>query len=147
MSITAQEPLMQSLVAYLAAGTGISGAFSNRIYDSMTAQNAALNSCILSFVSDPPQMYFNAVDDVKMDFQVDIYTKMDSGAQVARQNADLVYATLHRAVDMTVSGYSGVSIICTDRGGIEETDFPVGGRTQQDALRILQQYRLQATGS
>ncbi len=138
---------MASLVAYILAGTGINAAFGSRVYDSMSPQNPTLPLAIVAFVADPPQMYFNAVDDVKMDFQVDIYSKMDTNAKVARQNADLIYTTLHRAVAMTISGYSGVSIICTDRGGIEETDFPTAGRTQQDALRILQSYRLQATGS
>jgi hypothetical protein len=48
---------------------------------------------------------------------------------------------------MTATGYTGLNIICRERGGGLDVDMIAGGRTQQDAFREIQTYRIYGTGS
>lgn len=101
---------------------------------------------IVGFVSDPPQVYFSLEDLGPLEFQVDIYGKLEGGTQPVRSLGDVVYSVLHRGT-FTASGYSGLSILCTDRGGRMEEEMITSGRTQQDASRVVQTYKVFGTGT
>ena len=144
--MTAQQPIVDSLNGMLINGTnGVFTAVSGRIYNEMAPQDPTLPFIVFSIVTDPVQGYF-VVDDILVGFQVDVYNKIEAGTKADRTIADNIFATLHRQT-LTISGYSGCSILCEDRGQGMDQDLIVGGRTQQDAWRFTQQYKLFGTGS
>jgi hypothetical protein len=145
--LTAQQPIINALYTLLANNTTLTASVSSRIYDTMAPQDPTLPFVLVNVITDPVVGYFNAIDSVKMDFQVDTYGKLEGGNAATRAIADNVYAALHRQVGFTASGYTGLSIMCQDRGNGMDQDYVSAGRTQQDAWRVTQTYRLWATGS
>lgn len=145
--MTAEQPLIDAIYSLLANNTTVTASVSSRIYDTMTPQDPTLPLITFNIITDPVVGYFNAVDSVRLDFQVDVYGKLDSGNKATRAIGDTVYAALHRQVGFTASGYTGLSIMCQDRGSNMDQDFVTAGRVQQDAWRVTQNYRLYATGS
>lgn len=144
--MTAQQPIINSIKALLANGTnGVYTAVGGRIYNAMAPQDPTCPFINFTIISDPVQPYFQ-VDDILVEFQVDIFNKVEAGTAADRAIADNVFATLHRQT-LTISGYTGCSILCQDRGLSLDQDLVIGGRTQQDVWRITQSYRLFGTGS
>lgn len=145
---TAQQPLMTSLYNILSANATLTSTttIGGRIYDTLPPQDAINPFVILNIVSDPPQGYF-LIDDILAEFQVDIYGKLEAGPAATRMVGDIVYGVFNRNVTLTASGYTGLSILCLDRGLAMDQDLIIGGRTQQDSTRMTQTYRLFGTGS
>ncbi len=151
--MTAQEPIVASLVANLLANTTISGYVSTRVYDTMAPQDPTLPFLVVTIAADVPSLYFNGIHDLgPLEFQVDVYGKVEpadgsGGSRNVRIIGDAVYAAFMGNTSITASGYSGMSIICTNRGANMDQDQIVGGRTQQDSWRQMLLFKMYATGS
>ncbi len=146
--MTAQEPIIASLVANLLANVTIAGYVSTRVYDTMAPQDPTLPFIVVTIAADVPQLYFNGAHDLgPLEFQVDVYGKVETGAKAVRTIGDAVYAAFMGNTSITASGYSGMSIICTNRGANMDQDQIVGGRTQQDSWRQMLLFKLAGTGS
>lgn len=143
---TAQQPLLDAIYQTLIGNSPVNAAVGGRVLDTLPPQNPANPFILITILADPPVNYF-AEDDILTIFQVDVYGKLESGPEATRQIADSVYAALNRNVTITANGYTGLSILCTERGNGIETDLVVGPRTQQDSLRQMQIYKLFGSGS
>ncbi len=145
---TAQQPILDSLYNKLTSDSTVNTAVSGRIYGDIAQQDPVLPFILVSLVSDVPVGGFT-FDSIQPDVQVDIYGNMNTGPKGTRIIADAVYAALHGTAGktLTITGYTGCSIRCRDRGGQPQDEFVVGGKTQQDALRIMQTYRIWGTGT
>lgn len=141
---TAQQPICDSIVANLKVNSALNVSVGGRIYNELSNQDPIEPFILFSIPADVPQSYFQ-IDDIQIDFQVDVYGQLEGGTKGTRVISDAVYALLHRS-NPTISGYTGCSILCEDRGRIEQ-DLIQGGRTQQDAWRVTQIYRLRGTGT
>ncbi len=147
MSATAAQPIVSGLVSLLNSNTNVTDIVATRIYDTMAPQDPTTPFVIVSVAADTVRGYFNAIDDLgPMEVQVDSYGTVETGIKSDRALSDAVYSALHRKT-FTASGYSGISILCTNRGVNTDQDLIVAGRTQQDAWRIMQAYSVYGTGS
>lgn len=137
---SAQQPLIDSIYGKL-----LSLGLAADVYDSYSGQDFNQPTVVFNVVSDPVQPYFTG-DSVRMDFQIDVYGPLNNGTKNTRIIADSIFSGLHRS-SITASGYTGVSILCTERGNGMQEEFIQGGRTLLDAWRVTQQYRLFGTAS
>lgn len=119
-----------------------------RIYDTFAPIDPTPPFVIVNIVVDEVQPYF-VIDDMQLDFQVDVYGQIAGsigGPKATRIIGDAAYTQLHRQ-PITITGYSGCSILCQSRTPGLETEFAAGGSTQQDVYRDSRVYRLFGTGS
>ena len=144
--MSGQQPIMTGVLNLLTANTAVTATVATRIYDTMPPQDDPMPMIVLTVVSDPPQIYFAGDDLGPLEMQVDIYGKVEGGILNTRAIGDTVFATLHRQT-FTASGYTGLSILCRDRGDRMDQEMIVAGRSQQDAWRQTQSYRIYGTGT
>lgn len=145
---TTQQAIYDAIYAKLTATQTAGTPYAlteGRIYEAQSAINEDCPLIVFGLNADEVDGYFT-VDNVNLDFYVDIYGYKESGAKVTRTIADAVYALLHRQ-SLTITGYTGGVMLCRDRGGEAEQDLIAGGETRRDAWRIRQIYHLWATGS
>ena len=150
MAVT-QQAIIDGIYAML-TGTQSAGSpyalTGGRMYDTFAPQNPTPPFIIFSVVVDEVQPYF-VVDNIMLDFQVDVYGQIDTsigGPKATRTIGDAAYTLLHRQ-PITITGYSGCSILCQSRTPGLETEFTAGGSTQQDVYRDSRVYRIFGTGS
>ena len=141
--VNGQQQVMDA-ISTLLKGAAVNAAVGGRIYDGEAAINAANPFVTFKVISDPPTLYF-AVDSLDMAVQVDIFGDFHADPKATRMIADSVFATMHRAA-LTVTGYNSVTVLCEDRGSVE-TEFIAGGITQKDKWRVIQQYKIQGSGT
>ncbi len=144
--MTTEQDIMDSLRAMLANNTNVSATVSTRIYDTNAPQNPTLPMLVMSVASDVVPNYFGIDSLAPLEFQVDVYNKFESAARATRVIGDVVFGALHRQT-FTATGYTGCSIVCTNRGADMAMDEIVGGRTQQDADRQTLLFKAYATGT
>jgi hypothetical protein len=151
MAVT-QQAIIDGIYAVLIGTTSAGSPYAltnGAIYDTFAPPDPTPPFIVFSVVVDEVQPYFT-IDDVQLDFQVDVYGQIGSsigGPKATRTIGDAVYALLHRLTGVSISGYSGCSILCQSRTPGLETEFAAGGSTQQDVYRDSRVYRLFGTGS
>lgn len=148
---TSQQSIVDALYTALTT-VQTAGSFyallGGRIYDTFAPSSPTLPFAVFNIITDEVQHYFSH-DDILCDVQLDVYGRMDTsagGPKVARNIGDLGYALLDRAA-ITITGYSGCSILCQSRTPGLDTEFINGGATQQDAYRDMRTYRVFGTGT
>ena len=143
--MTTQQAILDTVNNILVSSNATTSC-STRIYDTMAPQDPTMPFIVFTVVGDVPKVYFSLEDLGPLNLQLDVYAKIEAGVAATRAIADTCYAALHRQTP-TASGYTGVSILCTDRGERTDQDLIVGGRTQQDAWRVTQTYKIFGTGT
>ena len=143
--MTTQQAILDTVYNILVASNA-TASVSTRIYDTMAPQDPTTPFIVFTVIGDVPKCYFSLENLGPLDLQVDIYGKIESGIKACRDIGDIVYAALHRNQPSS-SGYTGVSILCTNRGERMDQDTIIGGRTQQDAWRQMQTYKIFGTGT
>ena len=93
---------------------GVATIVSSRVYDTQAPLRATL-PLIVWAVDDGTPWDVAARQNVDMTITLDIWVGRSEGADKARQIADDVYGLLHGA-SLTVTGMTGVTIGCIDRG-------------------------------
>lgn len=144
--MTTGQAIVDALHTLLVNNTAVAAAVSSRIYDSNAPQDPTLPMIVHSVASDTVQHYFSLDDLGPLEIQVDVFNKFESGVKATRAIGDTVYAALHRQT-FTASGYSGLSILCVNRGAEMSMDQIVGGRVQQDADRQMLTFKVFGTGT
>lgn len=132
--MTGEQPILSGIIGLLGSNTNVAASVAARIYDSNAPQDPTLPMLVISVTSDSMPGYFGLDSLGPLEFQVDVYSKLEAGAKATRLIGDTVFAALHRQ-PFTATGYSNCSILCTNRGSDLSMDEIVGGRTQQDADR------------
>lgn len=129
---------MGALVADQSAGTFYDD-LSGRVYLSQGPQDTDLPICIVSLVSNMPELTF-ANDGGEMrssEFQVDLYGHKDSGAKAVGDINTKLFDLMHDAT-LTVAGFTNVGVRCLDRGSPS---------VEEDAIRFMSRWTVSGTAT
>lgn len=109
-------------------------AVGGRIYESIVPEEAnTLPVCRWQVLNDIPR-YTLSDDHIDAEVQVDLWAEADAGSAALAGIADKLI-TLCQQASPTISGFSGVNVIATDRGAVTLDD---------GELRHTSRWRVQA---
>ena len=133
-----QQAVVDAIYTAFSGDTGAGGVSTltgARIYNAIGPENVALPWLEFHLVTDVPQNFFSG-QNLDSEFDVNVYGLRSAGSKVTRTIAERVYTLMH-AVALTITGITGASTWCLDRG----TTDP-----EEDAYRHLMRWRVIGTG-
>lgn len=138
-----QAALITGILAKLTGDATFSAAVGARIYETLPHE-PTFPLCLIEVESDEPFNTFGK-QHIDADFTVTIQGDLESGRRTLQTTNTLLLALLEGA-SLTISGHSGATCWCLDRGRSEQEDLDGGAVAIQDTYpRIVTRWHVFAT--